>query len=169
MLLAQVLPRPQLIFLSKTWFFKTFLNFQWKKSFLNRYLPHSESKSYQINSIKSCSSRSFQLLRNFEWQFNLIFSEKIIQYSKTFPLQFQLLWNQAHAPLLAESFSKTHDLKHPSSMDLITTKQTTFIDRLGDWWEELNYQTQSRQQWVEAILVIGLLSPNNQFLEYQLN
>ncbi len=26
----------------------------------NRYLPHSESKSYQINSIKSCSSRTFQ-------------------------------------------------------------------------------------------------------------
>jgi hypothetical protein len=26
----------------------------------NQYLPHSESKSYQINSIISCSSRSFQ-------------------------------------------------------------------------------------------------------------
>jgi hypothetical protein len=25
----------------------------------NQYLPHSESKSYQINSVKSCSSRSF--------------------------------------------------------------------------------------------------------------
>ncbi len=57
MLLAQVLPRPQLIFRSKTWFLKFYLNF---KSFLNEYLPHSESKSYQINSIKSCSSRSFQ-------------------------------------------------------------------------------------------------------------
>jgi hypothetical protein len=30
------------------------------KSFLNEYLPHFESKSYQINSIKSYSSRSFQ-------------------------------------------------------------------------------------------------------------
>jgi hypothetical protein len=26
----------------------------------NQYLPHFESKSYEINSIKSCSSRSFQ-------------------------------------------------------------------------------------------------------------
>jgi hypothetical protein len=34
--------------------------FKWHKSFKNQYLPHSESKSYQINSIKSCSSRSLQ-------------------------------------------------------------------------------------------------------------
>jgi hypothetical protein len=59
-LLVQVLPRPQLIFPSKTWFFGIYLNFQWQKSLKNQYLPHSESKSYQINSIKSCSSRSFQ-------------------------------------------------------------------------------------------------------------
>jgi hypothetical protein len=37
-----------------------YLNFQWQKSLKNQDLPHSESKSYQINSIKSCSSRSFQ-------------------------------------------------------------------------------------------------------------
>jgi hypothetical protein len=36
------------------------LNFQWQKSLENQYVPHSKSKSYQINSIKSCSSRSFQ-------------------------------------------------------------------------------------------------------------
>jgi hypothetical protein len=36
------------------------LNFQQQKSLQNQYLPHSESKSYQINSIKFCSSRSFQ-------------------------------------------------------------------------------------------------------------
>jgi hypothetical protein len=57
---AQVLPCPQLIFPSKTWFFGIYLNFQQQKSLKNQYLPHSESKSYQINSIKSCSSRSFQ-------------------------------------------------------------------------------------------------------------
>ncbi len=56
----QVLQHPQLIFPSKTWFFGIYLNFQWQKSIKNQYLPHSESKSYQINSIKSCSSRSFQ-------------------------------------------------------------------------------------------------------------
>jgi hypothetical protein len=37
-----------------------YLNFQRQKSLKNQYLPHSESKSYQINLIKSCSSRSFQ-------------------------------------------------------------------------------------------------------------
>jgi hypothetical protein len=58
--LTQVLPRPQLIFPSKTWFFGIYLNLQWQKSLLNQYLPHSESKSHQINFIKSCSSRSFQ-------------------------------------------------------------------------------------------------------------
>jgi hypothetical protein len=47
-------------FPSKTWFLFIYLNFQGYKSLKNQYLPHSESKSYQINSIKSCSSRSFQ-------------------------------------------------------------------------------------------------------------
>ncbi len=60
MLLAQVLPHPQLIFPSKTWVFGIYFNFQQQKSLQNQDLPHSESKSYQINSIKSCSSRSFQ-------------------------------------------------------------------------------------------------------------
>jgi hypothetical protein len=55
-----VLPRPQLFFPSKTWFFGIYLNFQLQKSLKNQYLPHSESKSYQINSIESCSSSSFQ-------------------------------------------------------------------------------------------------------------
>jgi len=37
--------------------------------------------------------------------------------------------NQAHAPLLVERFPKTrtHNLKHPSLVDLITTKQTSFL------------------------------------------
>jgi hypothetical protein len=52
--LAQVLLRPKLGFLG------IYLNFQWQKSLKNQYLPHSESRYYQINSIKSCSSRSFQ-------------------------------------------------------------------------------------------------------------
>jgi hypothetical protein len=37
-----VLPHPQLIFPSKTWFFGIYLNFQWQKSLKNQYLPHSE-------------------------------------------------------------------------------------------------------------------------------
>jgi hypothetical protein len=55
-----VLSHSQLIFPSKTWFFEIYLNFQRQKSLKNQYLSHSESKSYQINSNKSCSSRSFQ-------------------------------------------------------------------------------------------------------------
>jgi hypothetical protein len=48
------------VFPSKTWFFGIYLNFQRQKSLKNQYLPHSKSKSYQIDFIKSCSSRSFQ-------------------------------------------------------------------------------------------------------------
>ncbi len=59
-LLAQVLPHPQLVFPSKIWFLGIYLNFQRQKSVENQYLPHSDSKSYQINSIKFCSSRSLQ-------------------------------------------------------------------------------------------------------------
>jgi hypothetical protein len=51
---------------------------------------------------------TFQFLQNFQLQFNLIFSEKIIQYSRTFAPQVQTPWNQAHAPLLLiKSFPKT--------------------------------------------------------------
>jgi len=50
---------------------------------------------------------TFQFLRNFQLRLNLIFSEEIIQYSRTFALQVQMSWNQAHAPLLVESFPKT--------------------------------------------------------------
>jgi len=60
MISLQVLPCSQLIFPSKTGFFGIYSNFQWQKSLENQYLSHSESKSYQINSIKSYSSRSSQ-------------------------------------------------------------------------------------------------------------
>ncbi len=88
--------------------------FQGQKSLLKKqYLPHFDSKSYQINSIKSCSSKSFpwhqrqfQSILNFQLLFNLIFSEEIIQYSRTFASQVQTLWKQADAPLLLKSFPK---------------------------------------------------------------
>jgi hypothetical protein len=95
---------------------------------LNISPTHSETKSYQINSIRSCSSRSFeQVQRHIPippkiFNYNLIFSEEIIQYSRTFARQLQTSWNQA----LVKRFPKTprtHNLKHPSSMNLITTKQ----------------------------------------------
>ncbi len=64
------------------------MNFQRQKSIKNQYLAPSESKSYQINSTKSCSSRSFQQQntkgtipippKKFQLRFYLIFSEEII-------------------------------------------------------------------------------------------
>ncbi len=127
----QVVPSSQLIFPSKTWFFEIYLNFQWQKSLKNHYLPHSESKSYQINSINT--KGTFQFLWKFQLWFNLIFSEEIIQYSRTLPLQVQMLWNQAHAPLLIESFPKTPRTQSDASWfdgsHNYKTKQTTFLHR----------------------------------------
>jgi hypothetical protein len=48
-----------------------------------------------------------KFLQNSQLQFNLNFSEEIIQYSRTFAWQVQMLSNQAHAPLLIKSFPKT--------------------------------------------------------------
>jgi len=102
----------QVIFPSQTWFFGIYLNFQRLKSLKNQYLPHFQSKFYQINSLKSShqdlsknTKGTFQFLQNFQLQFNLIFSEEIIQYSRTFAPQVQMSWNQAHAPLI-ERLSK---------------------------------------------------------------
>ncbi len=111
--LAQVLPRPQLIFLSKTWFFGIYLKFWQQKSLKNQYLPHFESKSYQINSIKSCLSRSFQ-----EHQRNIYIQEILHHKSKchgTKPMH----------PSSSVAFQRhqEHDPTHLSSMDIITTKQ----------------------------------------------
>jgi hypothetical protein len=102
-----VSPCPQLIFPSKTWFFGIYLNFQQQKSLKDQFLPHSESKSYQINSIKSsCSSRSFQQHQNFKLRLNLIFNEKIIQYSRTFASQVQISWNQSPCTCPRQELSK---------------------------------------------------------------
>jgi hypothetical protein len=94
-------------------FFWIYLNFQWHKSHENQSLPHSKSKSYQINSIKSYSSRSFEQHQSHisiplkVSAMILIFSKEIIQYSRIFALQVQTSWNQACAPLLIENFPKT--------------------------------------------------------------
>jgi hypothetical protein len=80
-----------------------FLEFIW--FFNGRNHPHSKSKSYQINSIKSDSSRPFQ------------------QHQRHIPILPKFSWNQAHPPLIIKSFSKNIDLKHLGSMDLITIKQ----------------------------------------------
>ncbi len=77
-------------FLPKAGFFGIYLNYQRLNSLRNEYLPPFEPISYQINSIISCLSRSFQqhekfqFLRNFQIRFNLIFSEEIISIFKNF-------------------------------------------------------------------------------------
>jgi len=125
--------------------FWIFLNFQWQKSRKNQYLPHSESKSYQINSIKSSHQHlfnnikgTFQFLHNFQLQYKLFFNEKIIRYSRTFTLQVQTPWNQADAPLLLESFPKRPRTRFEASgfseshkyKQNNTNKLPSFIDRL---------------------------------------
>jgi hypothetical protein len=87
--LAQVLPCPQLIFPSKTWVFWNLFEFSAAKITLkNQYLPHSsESRSYQINSIKNPAhqdlSNDTKGTFQFQLQFSSIFSEEIIiQYSR---------------------------------------------------------------------------------------
>jgi len=72
--LAQVLPRPQLIFLFKTWFFEIYLNFQWQNSLSNQYLAYSESKSYQINPADQDLSNNTKVTS----QFLRIFSYDLI-------------------------------------------------------------------------------------------
>jgi hypothetical protein len=67
----------------------------------------------------------------FNYDFNLIFSEEIIQYSRTFALQVRRSWNQAHAPLLVKSFPKTPRTQSEASQfsgsHNYKTKQTTFL------------------------------------------
>jgi hypothetical protein len=94
--------------------FWNLFEFQCQQSLKSQYLPHSKSKTYHINSIKSCSSISF-LPQAFQLWINFIFSEKIIQFSRTFALQVQTSWNQAHAPLLVESCSKTPRTQYKAS------------------------------------------------------
>jgi hypothetical protein len=139
--LAQVLPHPQLIFPSKTWFFEIYLNFEWQKSLENQCLPHSQSKSYQINSIKSCSSRSFQehkgtfqFLQNFQLQFNFFSVKKSFNIQKLLHCKSKRHGTKPMHPSSCRAFQRhqEHGLKHPSWVDLIPTTQNKlpfFIDR----------------------------------------
>ncbi len=139
--LAQVLPRPQLIFPSKTWFFGIYLNFQWQKSLQNQYIPHSKSKSYQIHFIKSWSSRSFQqhqrhipippkklatIYFNFQWRNHSIFKN----FCTTSVME--------PSPWTLPRWELSKDTKNMIwfMVDFITTKQNklpSFIDRWHMW------------------------------------
>jgi hypothetical protein len=89
-----------------------------KKSFNIQKNLHLKSKRHRTKPI--------------QLRFILIFSEEIIQYSRTFAPQVQTSWNQDHSPLLVDQIHQEHNLKHPGSVDLIITKQNklpSFIDR----------------------------------------
>ncbi len=89
-----------------------------------------ESKSYQINSIKSCSSdlSNKQTLKAhsnssqiFSFQFTLIFNEEIIQYSRT----FVFCKSKNISPctkLLIESFPKTPRTRSEAQAGLLNYK-----------------------------------------------
>jgi hypothetical protein len=125
---------------SSTWFFiqkHGFWNlfaFVVAKITLKSIISHiySESKSYQTNSFKSWSSRSFQQHQRAHFNnSSQIFSEEIIQYSTTFALQVHTPWNQAHAPLIIKSFAKTPRTRSKTSQfggsRTYKTKQTSFL------------------------------------------
>ncbi len=121
--LAQVLPRPQLIFPSKTWFSEIYLNFQQAEITFKSISP----KSYQINSIKSYSSKSFQ-----QHQRHIPIPPKFsATVKKSFNIQ-KLLHRKSKChgtkPMHPSSWRafqrhQEHNLKHPGSVNLITTKQ----------------------------------------------
>jgi hypothetical protein len=124
--------KPWSVTMFSTWFFGIYLNFQQQKSLQNQSLPHSESKSYQINSIKSCSSKSFQ-----QHQRHIPSPPKYSAMKKSFNIQhFLHCKSNRHGTKPMHPFSlrafqrhQEHNLKHRDSVDLITTKQTTFLHR----------------------------------------
>ncbi len=114
------------VFLPKPGFLGIYSNFQWQqKPLKNQYLPHFESKSDQINFINPPPhqdlSKKLQRHIPIPLKFsvtimNLIFSEKIIQYSKTFWPKVQTSWNQSSCTLPSWELSKdtkNTNLKHP--------------------------------------------------------
>ncbi len=133
MVSLQVLPSSQLIFPSKlNLVFWNLFEFSAGEITQNQYLPHFESKSCQINSIKSCSSKSFQ-----QHQRHIPIPWKYLVAKKSFNIQdFWHCKSKRHGtkpmhPFSSRAFQRDneHNLKHPSSVDLITTKQTTFLHK----------------------------------------
>ncbi len=143
-LLAQVLSHPQLIFPSKTWFFGIFSG---KNHLKNQYLPHCESISYQINAIKSCSSRSFQQHQRhisippkfFNYDLIKILVKKSVNIQELLHRKSKHHGTKPMQPYSLRAFQRHHEynLKHPDSVDSLSAKQnktkqyklSSFIDR----------------------------------------
>jgi hypothetical protein len=104
-----------------------------------KILERSSTLNPAHQDLSNNTKCTFQFLRIFflKLRFNFIFSEEIIQYSRTFALQVQKSWNQAHAALLAESFPKRPRTRSEASWfggshkykQNKTNKQTTFLHR----------------------------------------
>jgi hypothetical protein len=145
----QMLPRPQLIFPSKTWFLKFYLNFQQQKSLKNQYLstfwiqilPNKISLNPPHQDLSNNTKGTFQFLWNFQLRCNLIFSEKIIQYSsRTFcsasPNIMEPSPGTPSSSWRAFQRHQEHDLEHPSmyyGSHNYKTKQTTCLHSYIDW------------------------------------
>ncbi len=134
--LAQVLPGPQLILGENLRGIGMWLWCCWKD------LDEQDLMKIQINSLNLAhrdlsnnTKATFQFLWDFHLRFYFIlfFSEEIIQYSRTFALQVQTLWNQADAPFLIESFPKRprtwSEASRFNGSHGYKTKQTTFLHR----------------------------------------
>ncbi len=112
--LAQVGTCPQLIFPFKTWFFEIYWIFNGRN-----HLKINISQSYQINSIKSCSSRSSQ-----EHQKHIPIPSK---FSAT--IQFNFQWKKFNIQKLLHRKSKGHRTKQmpTSSRAFQDTKNMIWI------------------------------------------
>jgi hypothetical protein len=143
--LAQVLPRPNWFFISKPGFLAFIWIFSSRNHFkinisqilipnLTKHIPLNPAHQDLSNNTKG----TLHFLWNFQLRFNFIFSEDIIQYSRTFAPRLQTPRNQAHAPLLIESPSslrafqrqQEQSLKHPGPVDLISTNKAKQTNNL---------------------------------------
>jgi hypothetical protein len=96
-------------------------------------LQYVQYIAYDIQAKSKSKSALTLLLSSFfflgdskiQLRFNLIFSEEIIEYSRTFALQVQMSWNKAHAPRRSEAsqFGGSHKYKTKQK------KQTTLLHR----------------------------------------
>ncbi len=140
--LAQVLPRPQLIFPSKTWFFWNLFDFSVVEITFKSIFPTIWIQILPINfntfahqDLSNNTKGTFQFIKKIQIGFNLIFNEKIIQFSRAFMLKVQMSLNQAHAPLLLKSFPKRPKMwfeasQFSGSHKSKQNKQTTFFHKL---------------------------------------
>jgi hypothetical protein len=98
-------------------------------TFWIQILPNKFYLNLSHRDLSSNTKGTFQFLPNFQLRFNLIFSDEIIQYSRTFALQVKRVMEPSPC---TPPRHKERNLKHPGSVDLITTRQNklpSFIDR----------------------------------------